>query len=109
MKIDFNSIEEKRNPGFKGGEGTAVLKIYTDSTIKVIKGYLEKDSSIGMHTHDDSSETVYILSGSGKMIYDGEEEVLTAGDVSYCPKGHTHSLVNTGEEPLWFLGVVPTL
>ena len=109
MKIDFDSAEEKRVPGFKGGTGTAVLRSYEDDTIKLIRGYLEKDSSIGMHTHEGTSETVYILEGTGKMIYDGTEEELKAGSCSYCPEGHTHSLVNTGEAPLQFLGVVPKL
>ena len=109
MKIDFGSAEEKRVPGFKGGTGTAVLRAYEDDTIKLIRGYLEKDSSIGMHTHEGTSETVYILEGTGKMIYDGTEEELKAGSCSYCPEGHTHSLVNTGEAPLQFLGVIPKL
>ena len=109
MNIDFAAIEEKRVPEFKGGTGAAVLRSYEDDTIKLILGYLEKDSSIGMHTHEGNSETVYILEGSGKMIYDGTEEVLKAGSCSYCPEGHTHSLVNTGEAPLHFLGVIPKL
>lgn len=107
MKIDFDAIEEKRMPGFKGGEGTTVARMYVDDTVRILNGYLEPGSSIGMHTHDDSSETVYILGGVGKMIYEGTEEPLEKGSVSYCPKGHTHSLVNTGNEPLYFLGVVP--
>ena len=37
------------------------------------------------------------------------EEELKAGSCSYCPEGHTHSLVNTGEAPLQFLGVIPKL
>ena len=109
MKIDFDSIEEKRIPEFKGGTGAARLRIYEDETIKVINGFLEKDSSIGMHTHEGDSETVYILAGSGKMIYDGSEEPLGPGSCSYCPEGHTHSLVNTGSLPLHFLGVLPKL
>ena len=109
MNIDFAAIEEKHVPEFKGGTGAAVLRSYEDDTIKLIRGYLEKDSSIGMHTHEGNSETVYILEGSGKMIYDGTEEVLKAGSCSYCPEGHTHSLVNTGEAPLHFLGVIPKL
>lgn len=109
MYIDFENTEAKRVPEFKRGTGAAVLRTYEDETIKVIRGYLEKDSSIGMHTHEGNSETVYILEGSGKMIYDGTEEILKAGSCSYCPEGHTHSLVNTGETPLQFLGVIPKL
>ena len=109
MKIDFDMVGEKRVPEFKGGTGTAHLRIYEDGTIKVIRGWLEPGSSIGMHTHEGTSETVYILGGTGKMICDGAEEPLSAGSCSYCPEGHTHSLVNTGSAPLEFLGVIPNL
>ncbi|MBP9995918.1 MAG: cupin domain-containing protein [Lachnospiraceae bacterium] len=109
MNIDFDNIEEKRYPAFKGGDGTLVAKMYVDDSIRIINGYLEPNSSIGSHTHDDSSETVYIISGSGKMVCDNEEEILTAGSCSYCPKGHTHTLINTSTEPLRFVGVVPNL
>ena len=109
MKIDFDKIPEENISGFKGGTGSAVLRTYVDDSVKIIKGYLKKDSSIGLHTHEGTSETVYIFSGVGKMICDGMEETLTAGSCSYCPEGHTHSLVNTGDEPLCFLGIVPKL
>lgn len=109
MKVDFDSIEEQRMPGFKGGKGVTVARMYVDDSVRILKGYLEKDSTIGMHTHEGSSETVYILSGTGKMLFDDTEELLSAGSCSYCPEGHAHSLVNTGDEPLCFLGVVPTL
>jgi len=29
------------------------------------------------------------------------------GEVHYCPKGHTHSLVNDSDAELWFSAVVP--
>lgn len=109
MKIDFEQIEEKRVPEFKGGTGAALLRTYEDDTIKVIRGRLEPGSSIGMHTHEGTSETVYILGGTGTMICDGTEEPLSEGSCSYCPEGHTHSLVNTGSGYLSFLGVIPRL
>ena len=109
MKIDFDAIKEERLEHFKGGEGTLVAKRYLGDDITILNGYLEKGASIGMHTHEGSSETVYIFGGVGKMIYEGTEEPLKAGSVSYCPEGRTHSLVNTGDEPLYFMGVIPKL
>lgn len=109
MNINFESIEETRLPNFKVGEGTTVARMYVDDSIRILNGYLEKDSSIGMHTHEGSSETIYILKGVGKVIYDGVEEQMSAGSCHYCPEGHTHSLINTGDEPLYFIGVVPNL
>lgn len=109
MIIDFANMEEKDFPAFKGGTGVFTAKMFFDGETRIMKGYLHPGSSIGMHKHEGTSETVCILSGKGKMICDGEEELLEAGCVSFCPEGHTHSLINTGEEPLYFIGVVPTV
>ena len=109
MNIDFSSIEEQNIPNFKGGEGSLKARMYVDDSVRIINGYLEPGSSIGMHKHEGSTETVYILEGQGRMIYDGEEEILSAGACSYCPEGHTHSLINDGKETLHFLGVVPNV
>lgn len=106
MKIDFDSIEEKRFPEFKGGTGAAVMKVFEDEHMKVMNGWLETGSSIGMHTHEGNCEVTYVLSGIGKMVVDGVDEPLKAGSCTYCPEGHTHSLVNTGDEPLHYLGIV---
>ena len=70
-------------------------------------GRLVPGASIGLHTHEAGSEIVYILSGEGKALYDGGQETLTAGDCHYCPKGHSHSLINGGGEDLVFFAVIP--
>ena len=109
MKIDFNEIKEQHLEHFKGGEGAMDAHMYVDETGRILKGTLQPGCTIGLHKHEGSSETVYIVSGNGTMLYDGAEEALKAGDVSYCPEGHEHSLINSGTEPLVFIGVVPNL
>lgn len=109
MNIDFETIEEKRYDCFKGGQGTAVLKIFESPDLIVLKGYLEKNSSIGLHRHDDSNETIYVFGGNGKVIDGNTEYPVFGGSCSFCPKGSSHSLVNTGDSPLYFMGVVPKL
>lgn len=107
MKIDFTNMEEKRIPGFKGGEGDFIPKMVVDELNKIIYGRLEPGSSIGYHTHETDSEIIYILEGNGKCLYDDGEEQLTAGDCHYCPKGHAHSLINDSLADLIFFAVVP--
>lgn len=108
MKIDFNSIVEKTLPAFKGGEKALEARMFTDGDgNKIMKARLVPGASIGMHTHDDSSEVILILSGAGHAIYDGGRIELGAGDVHYCPKGHTHCLVCDGPADLEFFAVVP--
>ena len=62
---------------------------------------------IGLHTHDTSSEIIYILNGTGKVLYDGEYESVSEGLCHYCPKGHSHSLINDSKSNLVFFAVVP--
>lgn len=107
MKIDFNAIEEKAIPAFKGGEKQFNVRMWTGELNKIMKGRLVSGASIGPHTHENNSEIMFITAGSGYVLYDGERIALKAGDVHYCPKGHSHSLVNDGEADLEFSAVVP--
>ncbi len=62
--------------------------------------------SIGMHRQDSGDDINYILSGKGKAICDGVEEVLEPGVCHICPQESEHSIINTGEEDLVMLTVV---
>ena len=107
MKIDFNQIEEKSIPAFKGGEKEFNAKMYFDGQNRIMKGRLIPGASIGLHTHEDSSEVMFITKGRGHAVYDGERIELQAGDVHYCPKGHSHTLINDSDAELEFSAVVP--
>lgn len=107
MRIEFSAIPESIIPQFRGGEGDTHACMYTDPAIKIMRGKLPPGASIGLHTHEMSSEVIYILSGHGKALYEGEYEPLEAGSCHYCPKGKGHSLINDSEEDLTFFAVVP--
>ena len=63
--------------------------------------------SIGPHTHTDNCEVMCIVSGTGLCHDDGTEVTLTPGMWHYCPQGHSHSVRNTGTEPLVIRAVLP--
>ena len=107
MKLQFDTVEEQVIPQMRGGEGAACLRMYTDAHNKIMRGRLEPGCSIGLHTHDTNSEIIYVLTGRGKMLFDGGEERLEMGDCHYCPMGHAHSLINDSDQPLTFFAVVP--
>lgn len=107
MLIDFNAIPETVIANMRGGEKEVHARMYMDERGKVMRGKLIPGASIGMHTHETSSEVIYILAGTGKVLCDGAEEPLAPGACHYCPKGHAHSLINNGGEDLEFLAVVP--
>ena len=107
MLIEFDKMEETVIPRFLNGEGVTRARMWVDELSKIMRGALEPGSCIGLHTHDTSSEIIYILAGKGKVLYDGEYEPLSAGSCHYCPKGHSHSLINDSQGILEFFAVVP--
>jgi len=108
MKLDFNAIPAVTVPHFKGGEGEAVVRKFDDERMGgCVHVTLAPGSSIGMHTHQGNCEVVRILAGCGTCYDDEEVYPIQAGDYTYCPEGHSHSIVNTGTEPLVLYGVLP--
>lgn len=107
MIIDFKNMESETLHSFKGGEKEVLAKMFADSDNRIMFGKLIPGSSIGMHKHEGSSEVIFIQKGSGKVLFEGESEKVSEGDVHYCPQGCEHSLINDGEEELIYFAVVP--
>lgn len=59
------------------------------------------------HFHHAEEELFYVLEGSGRLRYGGEERRVRAGDVIGCPTGPegAHQLVNDGDAPLVYLAI----
>ena len=113
MIIRFDEMDITVLPQFKGGEKVFAANMFFDGTNRIFRGRLEPGASIGNHTHEDSCEIIFIISGSGTLLEqepgcnDYKIQSITAGSCLYCPKGHTHSLMNTsGNEDLVFYAVV---
>lgn len=107
MLIDFKEMKEVAIPHLNGGEGEVSAKMFMDEKGKIMLSRLPVGASIGMHTHTASSEMNYVISGEGKAVCDGKDEVLKEGACQYCPKGSSHSIINTGQEDLVLFTVVP--
>lgn len=107
MKINFNQIDVAKLEKFKGGEKHLEARMYTDENNKIMRSVLVPGASIGLHTHETSSEIIYILSGYGVCICEGVREELKEGDCHYCKKGEAHTLINESDVNLEFFAVVP--
>jgi mannose-6-phosphate isomerase-like protein (cupin superfamily) len=105
--IDFTTIPESPLHHFKDGEGTFFARFAGDANCKILHGRLPAGATIGLHTHEDTAEIIFFLSGKGKMILDGAEEAIDAGLCHYCPKGSSHTMINEGNEDILFYAVVP--
>lgn len=116
MIIDLENIDVTVMPNFKGGQKEFAANMFFDGATRIFKGRLAPGASIGMHTHEDSSEVIFVLEGNGHIVENepGVEtetiQPVSVGSCLYCPKGHSHSLQNTAlEGDLVFYAVVPML
>lgn len=99
MLLDFAKIPVEPVANMRGGQGTVLLQKTVQGPVKVMRGVLPPGATIGMHSHETNCEVIYILSGTGQVLCDGVQEPLGPGACHYCPKGHGHSLQNTGPFP----------
>ena len=53
------------------------------------------------------ADSELLLKNTARSIDDDAEYPITAGMCHYCPEGHTHNIVNTGDTELKLLGVLP--
>ena len=107
MLISFQNMTELVVPHCRGGEKEFYKKAVDVENNQILMGRLAPGASIGPHTHEGESETIYYISGTGRMLYDGKYEPVVAGTCHHCPPDHIHSLENTGDEDLVFFAVIP--
>ena len=107
MVFDFNKLESRKYENFKGGEKYVDAVMYADDNNRIMQGVLPKGGSIGLHTHQGTSEVIYVLKGELKAYYDGKEELLTEGMCHYCEEGHQHTLINESDEEAQYFAVIP--
>lgn len=63
-------------------------------------------SKIGYHTHNNESETYYILSGTAKLSDNGQEVILGPGDVAFTGDREGHSIEAIGPEPVEMIALI---
>jgi len=52
------------------------------------------------HSHPEGEEVIYIMTGSGRVLVDGEVSPVRAGSVVLFPQGKVHMLHNTGADEM---------
>ena len=68
---------------------------------------LHEDGSSDFHQHDWEHE-VFVHSGHGVLLIDGDTIELEPGTAVFIPSGQKHQLKNSGKEPLVFVCVIPS-
>lgn len=64
---------------------------------------LPPGARVGRHHHLLTEEIYYITNGSGCMTVGDETCTVSAGDAVFIPRRSTHTLENTGTEPMTIL------
>lgn len=109
MIIDFDKLDEAAVDGFKGGKGTLCMRSHVDNDCRIMRQVLRPGVSSGLHTHDSNCEIIMVLQGEATFHFDGQVEKARAGQVHYCPCGHSHYMENLTDTDVVCLAIVPEL
>ena len=96
----------------RGGNGTVEITNFVTPEELNSKGRmfanitLKPGCGIGFHMHENESELFYVMKGEVLYNDNGEECVLSAGDVMLCPAGSGHAVANNGAETAELCAVI---
>ena len=104
-------VEQKVN--MRGGNKTVTITHHVEKEhMKNCRLFCEisipKDGSIGEHKHAGEIEYYYMTKGEGIVVDDGVDKKVGPGDIVLTGNGASHSIRNTGSEPLVFTAVIIT-
>jgi mannose-6-phosphate isomerase-like protein (cupin superfamily) len=95
----------ERGHNSHGGAGEyfvrTLLEDVPGSAFKYVRDLtLYPDSSIGEHPHAGDDEIYFVISGTGIMVVDGQEQRVGPGAAVLTLSGSSHGLRNEGGEDL---------
>lgn len=105
---DLNTMTVDTLQNFKGGDGYVLMKMAKAGDNKIMLATLPKGASVGYHAHEADMEVICVQQGTATIMLDSTELTYTAGQVHYCPKGHSHSISNHADEDLIIYNIVAT-
>ena len=74
--------------------------LFTGDKSQLVVMEIKPGEDIGTETHSHVEQILFFLSGAGKVVADGRESTIKAGDVVIVKPGTEHNFVNTGSELL---------
>lgn len=113
MIIKQSDMKSEIRENMRGGDGKiSITHIVQPEKLKNARllSYINipVKASIGEHEHNNETEYYIILEGNGKVIDEGIEKEIVAGDVVVTGGGATHSIANTGNIDLKMIAVIIT-
>ena len=98
--FDANEMSWSPHPRFPNilTKSFETRQSYSSASITLVQ--VEVGGVIEQHVHEVETETVYIISGRGRLELGDEEQLLSPGKGVTIPAGIPHSLHNTEDEPV---------
>jgi mannose-6-phosphate isomerase-like protein (cupin superfamily) len=72
--------------------------LFTTDKSQLVVMALQPGEEIGMEVHPEHDQFIRFEKGSGKMIMDGKESVVSDGFAVVIPAGTEHNVINTSSE-----------
>jgi mannose-6-phosphate isomerase-like protein (cupin superfamily) len=74
--------------------------LYTGKKSQIVLMNIPPGGEIGLETHPNVEQTLFILSGTGTAILDGESRPIKTGDALVVTPGTAHNVVNSSEQAM---------
>ncbi len=103
--VDKEAGEWKEHPRFKGILFKALVTRAENPYANMNVVRVPPGCTIGLHTHGEQIETIYVLAGQSIFTLDGIEAPFHAGQIIAAPAGVEHSLRNEGTEMVELLTI----
>ena len=72
--------------------------VYTGQHAQLVLMSLLPSEDIGMETHPTTDQFLRVEKGEGKVIMNGEEQLIKDGSAFIVPAGTEHNVINTSSE-----------
>jgi quercetin dioxygenase-like cupin family protein len=109
-KRSTNTTPEDSTIAARGWEGLRVWWLIdraTTGSTQIVFNVTEfsPGKTHGLHRHPHAEEALYVLSGQGLHLSDGEPARQRAGEVVFIPRGEWHGFANDSDEPATVIAV----
>ena len=113
MIVKRSEMKSENRKEMRGGAGEVdIIHMAASDSMKnarlMAELTLSPGSGIGPHRHDKETEYYIILEGSGIVIEDDGTKTVGEGDIVITGNGQSHSIENTGDQPLRFHAIIIT-
>lgn len=103
--IDATSLSWVPHRAFAGVYAQSIVDAETGTDLEVKLVRVVPGAEIGLHTHEGSAETFYILAGQGLICTEDQAQPCHPGVCVHAKSGVVHGVKNTGEGELQLLAV----